>query len=91
MHVYSDGHSIHAKVKFLLFLHPCGRDLGRSTLEEALVPLNCDQLTLVTFCGCANAFCRLILALEFNFHDIVAEIGNALRKLDFWSYGYTTV
>ena len=51
------------------------------TPEEAHVPLNCDRFARSScFCGCANAFCRHVPALEFNFHDVIAEIGNVLRK-----------
>ena len=34
----------------------------------------------VASCGCANAFCGPTPALKFNFHDVIAEIGNVLRK-----------
>ena len=45
-----------------------------STPEEA--PVLIDLSALVAFCGCANVFCRLVPALKFNFHDVIAEIGN---------------
>ena len=34
----------------------------------------------VASCGCANAFCGPTPALEFNFHDVIAEIGIVLRR-----------